>query len=250
MSGKRKVHEARLAPGFSAIIRQLERRSDPAAVAGMARFGIVAKKVYGVPMPELRALARRIGPDRALARRLWAHEALETRLLASMIDDPERVTAAQMERWVRDFDSWAICDGCCLNLFRWTPCAWRKAVEWAGRDGEFVRRAGFVLMATLAVGDQRAPDADFQKLLPLIEKHSADQRNLVKKAVNWALRQIGKRNLGLRGKALAAARRMRKLDSSAARWIAADAIRELEGSAVVDRLRARAVALEKPRRGP
>jgi 3-methyladenine DNA glycosylase AlkD len=236
VSGKRKVREARLAPGFSAIIRQLERRSDPAAVAGMARFGIVAKKVYGVPMPELRALARRIGPDRALARRLWAHGALETRLLASMIDDPERVTAAQMERWVRDFDSWAICDGCCLNLFRWTPCAWRKAVEWAGRDGEFVRRAGFVLMATLAVGDKRAPDAEFVKLLPLIEEHATDRRNFVKKAVNWALRQIGKRNLRLHGKALAAARRIRELNFSAARWIAADAIRELTSRAVVARL--------------
>jgi 3-methyladenine DNA glycosylase AlkD len=211
--------------------------SNPGAVAGLARFGITAKKAYGLSTPALKQLAREIGHDHALAQQLWATEVLEGRGLAGLVDQPERVTERQMERWVRDFDSWAVCDATCLYLFRKTPFAQRKGREWSSRPQEFVKRAGFALMAYLAVHDKKAPDETFLAFLPLIEREAVDERPMVKKGVNWALRQIGKRNQRLNRAAIQVAQTMRRLNSRSARWIAADALRELQSEAVQRRLK-------------
>ena len=161
------------------------------------------------------------------ARAQWASGIHEARILATIVDDPALVTRRQMNQWARDFDSWDVCDQACQNLFRYTPLAWTMAVEWAGAKREFVRRAAFDLMAGLAVKAKDAPDEDFEALLPLIAGAVTDERNLVKKAVNWALRAIGKRNPQLRRAAIAAAENIRAIDSPAARWIASDTLREL-----------------------
>jgi len=221
------------------IVAELQSLANPANVAGMACYGINSENMLGVSIPSLRAMAKRIGRDHALALELWASGIHEARILAGLVDDPAQVTAAQLERWVKDFDSWDVCDGVCSNLFDKTPFAWDKAVAWSARSGEFVKRAGFVLMAALAVHDKKAPDERFKKFLPLIESEAVDERNFVKKAVNWALRQIGKRNRALNRDAIAAAKRIRKIDSRSARWIAADALRELESGAVWQRLNKR-----------
>ena len=177
------------------ILRRLASRPDPHAVEGMARFGIMAKKVYGGwSTPALKKLAREIGRDHALAQELWASEIYEARALATLIDEPEKVTACQMNQWAKDFDSWAVCDGACINVFRYTRFAHQKCVEWSARPDEFVKRAAFALMAGLAVADKAASDDAFLKFLPLIKRAAVDERNMVKKGVNWALRQIGKRN--------------------------------------------------------
>ena len=221
----------------AAILREMELAANPAAVAGMARYGITAKKVYGLSTPALKKWAREIGKDHALAQQLWATEILEARGLAGLVDEPVRVSERQMERWVKDFDSWAVCDGTCLNLFRKTPFAHRKCREWSSRPEEFVKRAGFTLMACLAVHDKGAPDGAFLAFLPLIQREAVDERNFVKKAVNWALRQIGKRNRRLNRAAIQAAQTIQRLDSRSARWIAADALRELRNDAVQRRLK-------------
>jgi len=210
--------------------------SNPRAVAGMARFGINTRNTYGVSIPDLRGMAKEIGNDHHLAQQLWSSGVHEVRILAGFIDDPEMVTEAQMESWVKDFDSWDICDQCCSNLFDRTQFAHRKAVEWSRREEEFMKRAGFVLMAALAVHDEKARDQDFMKFLPLIVSESVDERNFVKKAVNWALRQIGKRNRNLNRKAIKTAREIQKLKSKSAKWIASDTIRELVSDSVQRRL--------------
>jgi 3-methyladenine DNA glycosylase AlkD len=203
----------------------------------MARYGIVAKKVYGGwSTPALKKLAREIGRDHALAQKLWASEIFEARALATMVDDPAKVTEPQMLKWARDFDNWAICDGACINLFRYTRFAHQKCVEWSTRPEEFVKRAAFSLMAGLTVADKAAVDEAFLKFIPLIKRAAVDDRNSVKKGVNWALRQIGKRNPALNKAAIAAARQIQRLDSRAARWIASDALRELQSPAVQERL--------------
>ena len=176
-------------------------------------------------------------PNHNLAQELWASGIHEARILACMIDDPEMVNEEQIERWVKDFDSWDVCDQCCSNLFDKTEFAYQKAVEWSKRNEEFVKRAGFVLMACLAVHDKKAKDKEFLRFLPIIKRESADNRNFVKKAVNWALRQIGKRNLNLNREAIEAAAEIQKMDSRSAKWIASDAIRELTSEAVQERLR-------------
>ena len=173
-------------------------------------------------------MAKKIGQNRELALRLWASGMHEARILASMIDDPERVNEKQMDAWVKDFDSWDVCDQVCSNLFDKTEFAYKKAFEWSHEKAEYVKRAGFVLMACLAVHDREAKDKDLERFLPIIVREATDERNYVKKAVNWALRQIGKRDATLMGKALRTAAEIQKIDSSAAKWIAADAIRELE----------------------
>jgi len=224
------------------ILRLLASRPDPRAVQGMARYGIVAKKVYGGwSTPALKKLAREIGRHHALAQELWASEIYEARILATLIDDPANVTPGQMDRWVKDFDSWALCDAACICLFRYTRFAHQKCVDWSARSEEFVKRAAFALMAGLAVADKAAADEAFLRFLPLIKRAAVDERNMVKKGVNWALRQIGKRNLPLNRAALALAHEIHRLDSRAARWIASDARRELESPAVQKRLRARSV---------
>jgi 3-methyladenine DNA glycosylase AlkD len=221
------------------VVAELRTHANPANVAGMARYGINSENTLGVSIPSLRAMAKRIGTDHALARELWASGIHEARILAGLVDDFAMVTAAQLERWAKDLDSWDVCDGVCSSLFDKTPFAWDKAVEWSSRSEEFVKRAGFVLMAALAVHDKQAPDERFREFFPLIEREAVDERNFVKKAVNWALRQIGKRNRALNRDAIAAAKRIRKIDSKSARWIAADALRELESDAVRERLSTR-----------
>jgi len=224
---------------YDDILKKLKSLSDPKAVEGMARFGINPENTFGVSIPNLRQIAKETGKDRALAQQLWASGIHEARILASMVDDPKMVTEEQMERWVKDFDSWDVCDQCCMNLFEKTKFAYQKAVEWSSNDKEFIKRTGFVLMARLAVSDKKADDKQFEPFLPIIKRESTDNRNFVKKAVNWALRQIGKRNLNLNGKAIETAEEIQEIDSKSARWIASDALRELTSQAVLERLQVR-----------
>jgi 3-methyladenine DNA glycosylase AlkD len=219
------------------ILKRLESLGSRKNVEGMARYGIRSKKAFGVSAPKLRAMAKAIGRDHALAQRLWKTGVLDARALAALVDDPAKVTQQQMERWVRDFDNWAVCDTCCGRLFDKTPFAWKKAVEWSKRKEEYVKRAGYALMAWLAVHDKQADDNRFMKFLPHIKRGATDERNFVKKAVNWGLRQIGKRNLNLNGHAIRTAKEIDRIDSSAAKWVAGDALRELAGRAVPERLR-------------
>ena len=222
------------------ILEKLGARLDPRAVEGMARYGIIAKKVYGGwSTPELKRLAREIGRDHALAQQLWDSEIHEARALATLVDDPAQVSARQMEKWAKAFDNWAVCDGACINLFRNTKFAYAKCVAWSSRPEEFVKRAAFALMAGLAVAAKAASDQAFLKFLPLIERAAVDERNYVRKAVNWALRQIGKRNKRLNRAAVATARRVHGFDSRAARWIASDSLRELQSPQVQRRLAGR-----------
>ncbi|HRY63394.1 MAG TPA: DNA alkylation repair protein [Patescibacteria group bacterium] len=209
------------------IIKKLKSQANPKNVAGMARFGINSKNTLGVSIPIIRSLAKTIGCDHSLALKLWATKIHEARILAALIDDHKLVTTKQMDSWVRDFDSWDICDQVCSNLFDKTPFAWAKAIEWSRRKEEFIKRAGFVLMATLAVHDKQVGDKSFLKFFPYLRKEATDPRNFVKKAVNWALRQIGKRSLFLNIKIIALCREIQKLDSTSAKWIASDALREL-----------------------
>jgi len=218
------------------ILERLRSLANPEAVAGMARFGINPENTLGVSIPVLRKMAREIGRNHAVAQELWSSGVHEARVLASMIDDPRLVTEAQMERWAADFDSWDVCDQCCGNLFDKTEFAYRKAVEWAARDGEFVKRAGFALMAWLAFHDKRAPDEAFLGFLPVIKRESVDGRNYVKKAVNWALRHIGKRNAALNIMAIQTAKEIQAAGSKPGRWVASDALRELTSEKVQERL--------------
>ena len=225
------------AADVESILKKLEALSNPEAAKGMARFGITPKKTFGVAIPSLRKLAREIGQNHSLALQLWALGIRETRILASMIANPEAVTEEQMECWVAEFDYWEICDQCCANLFEKTRFAYQKAVEWSSRQEEFVKRAGFVLMARLAVSDKNARDEQFERFFAIIQREAIDDRNYVKKAVSWALRQIGKRNLRLNRRAIEIAREIQKIDSRSARWIASDALRELTSDAVQRRLK-------------
>ena len=218
------------------ILKKLKSLSNPRAVAGMVRFGINPNHAFGVSIPNLRKIAREIGANHLLARKLWRSGNHEARILAGMVDNPEMVDEPQMENWVKDFDSWDVCDQCCSNLFDKTRFAYQKAKEWSSRSEEFVKRAGFVLMAALAVHDKKADEKEFEKFLSIIRKGSSDNRNFVRKAVNWALRQIGKRSLHLNRKAIEAAERIHETDSKSARWIASDALRELTSEAVQRRL--------------
>lgn len=218
-------------------IAELKKHANKECVAGMARFGISPEGTLGVSLPVIRKIAKQMGKNHAVALELRESGIHEARMLAAMVAEPEKTTPALMEKWVSDFDSWDICDQACMNLFRETPYAYKKAHEWAKRNEEFVKRAGFSLMATLAVGDKKAADRDFEKFLPLIKKGATDERNFVKKAVNWALRQIGKRNIALNKKAITAAKEISKINSKSARWAAKDALRELQSAAVRKRLR-------------
>ena len=227
-------------PDLDAILEMLRSKANPRNVEGMARFGINPHNTLGVSIPTLREMAKGIGKDHDLAQELWDSQIHEARILACLIDDPKEVNGRQMERWVRDFDSWDVCDQCCSNLFDRTTHAHEKAMKWAGSDEEFVKRAGFVLMAALAVHDKKSDDAAFARFLPIIVKGSTDERNFVRKAVNWALRQIGKRNLALNRMAVETALSIQKIDSRSARWVASDALRELRSDDVISRLRKKA----------
>jgi 3-methyladenine DNA glycosylase AlkD len=221
------------------LIKKLRSLSNPVAVAGMARFGINPKNTCGVSIPVLRKMAKEIGKNHVLAQKLWNSGVHEARILAGMIDPPEEVTEKQMEKWVRDFDSWDVCDQVCSNLFDRNKLAHKKALDWSEGGEEFVKRAGFVLMAALSVHDKKAKDNAFLRFPPIIKREARDERNFVKKAVNWALRQIGKRNLTLNRGAIKTAKEIQIIESKAAKWIASDAIRELTSETIQRRLRMR-----------
>ena len=213
---------------YDQVISTLKGKANPENVAGMARFGIASTGTLGVSVPKIRKLAKEIGCDHKMAQKLWKSGIHEAKLLAAFVDQVDLVTEKQLEDWVLDFDSWDICDQVISNLFDKTPWAYTKAYEWVKRDEEFVRRAGFVLMAALSVHDKKAYNSEFVKFFPEIKKGATDERNFVKKAVNWALRQIGKRNLELNKLAIKTGEELLKMDSKSARWIASDAIRELK----------------------
>ncbi len=216
------------------VIANLKQRANAHAVEGMARFGSRPAQALGVSIPTLRKMAREIGRNQELAVALWDSGIHEARILASMIAEPQLVSVELMEAWVNDFDAWDVCDQVCGNLFDKTPYAYQKAKEWSQQEKEFVRRAGFVLMAELAVHDKRARDEAFMQFFPLIKRYAGDERNFVKKAVNWALRQIGKRNSRLRTLALECAYEIQDMDSKIARWVARDALKELQAKAIKD----------------
>ncbi len=222
---------------YDNIIACLKSMGDPRNVEGMARFGISSRNTLGISMVALRRLAKDIKKDHGLALRLWDSGIHEARILATIIDDPKLVTPEQMESWAGQLESWDVCDQACGNLFDKTPYAHQKAREWCTRDAEFVKRAGFALIAAIAVHDKKATDDQLEAFYPLIKAGAIDGRNFVKKAVNWALRQIGKRNRALNRSALALAREIAQIDSKAARWVANDAIRELSAEKTLARLK-------------
>jgi len=220
----------------SDVIKELRFLKNPKNVKGMARFGINSKNTLGIPVPVLRDMGKKLGKNHKLALQLWDSKIHEARLLACFIDDVSSVTEKQMEKWVKDIDSWDICDQLCSNLFGRTKFAYKKIFQWVEREEEFIRRTGFVLIATLSVHDKKFDS--FDDFFPLIKKYAIDERNFVKKAINWALRQIGKRNIKWNKKAIKLAKEIQKIDSKSARWISKDALRELTSEAVQKRLHA------------
>lgn len=222
------------------IIKKLESLGNPNNVKGMARFRIITKKAFGISSPVLKNLAKEIKNQtanrHALALELWETEIYEARIIAYLIDDSKQVTPEQMDDWVADFDNWAICDGTCGHLFCRSEFAYQRAFEWAEREEEFIKRAGIVLMAWLAVHDKKADDERIAEFLPILEQKADDERNFIKKAVNWSLRQIGKRNLHLNKLAIESAERIKLQNTKSARWIAADALRELRHEKTQERL--------------
>ena len=218
------------------VLRMLQAKAKPDQVQEMARFGMTEEGRLGLSIPDLRAIAKSLGKNHPLAQELWKTRIAEARILASMIAEPGKLTDAEMDSWVADFNSWDVCDQVCMNLFDKSPLAWKKIPEWSERDEEFTRRAALALIACLAWHDKQAQDAVFIELMPTIKQCATDERNFVKKAASWALRNVGKRNPLLNQIALQWARDIQQINSKAARWIAADAIRELESEAVLNRL--------------
>ena len=219
------------------VLKKLQAKARPDQLEGMARYGIVAERRLGVSVPDIRKIAKELRRDHKLALELWKKGIPEARILAAMIDEPENLTEKQMEDWVKDINSWDVCDQVCMNLFEKTPLAWKKILDWAEREEEFVKRTAFALIACLAWHNKEAEDEKFTELFPVIRRGAMDERNFVKKAVNWALRNIGKRNPNLNKAAIGAAKEIQRIDSKASRWIASDAIRELESESVQRRLR-------------
>lgn len=222
------------------VLRELKSLADPRVRAKMAYFGVDVPTAHGISAPVLHALAKRIGRNHAIARQIWTTGIHEARILATLIGEAGKVTAAEMERWARDFDSWDVVDAACCYLYAHAKAGWNKAIAWSTRREEFVKRAAFSLMAYLSYKDKEAGDARFRRCLRIIEQEAGDERHFVKKAVNWALRNIGKRNRKLNREALRTAERIRKLGTNSARWIAGDALRELKSAAVQARLRHKA----------
>ena len=208
------------------ILREMRILAKPAAREGMAHFGIDASSALGLNVPTVRAIAKRIGKDQTLAEELWETGVHEARWLASMVADPNKITRSTMDRWTRDFNSWDVCDACCCGLFDRTPFVWQKIPKWAANNREYIRRAAFSTLACAAVHLKAADDQPFLDGLVLVEKYAFDDRNFVRKAVNWALRNIGKRNARLLPAAIACAQSIRAQNTKSARWIAADALRE------------------------
>ncbi|MFC1670208.1 DNA alkylation repair protein [Spirochaetota bacterium] len=219
------------------VLKELKSNANPHQIKGMERFGMTSKGRLGVSIPDLRKMAKSIGKDHRLALELWESGFQEGRILAAMVAEPHRVTGKQMDMWVKDFDSWDVCDQVCMNLFDRTDIVWEKIGDWSKSGEEFIKRAAYALIASLALHNKEANDSKFVELFPLIKMGSTDDRNYVKKAVSWALRHIGKRNIKLNKSAIKLAYEIKKIDSKPARWIANDAIRELEGDSVQRRLK-------------
>ncbi|MCD4669088.1 MAG: DNA alkylation repair protein [Actinomycetia bacterium] len=222
---------------FDEIIEELRSRAKPGNLEGMARFGIKGDKRLGISIPELREMGKSIGKDHKIALNLWATKIPDAMILAALIDEPGKVTEQQTESWVKDLNSWDVCDQLCMNLFNRVPFVEKKIKEWSKRDEEFIKRASFVLIACIARYDKKAPDEMLTGFFPVIKSGAADERNYVKKAVSWALRHIGKKNLNLNKKAIELAREIKNIGSKPSRWIASDVIRELESEAVKKRLK-------------
>lgn len=219
------------------IIEELKQASDKDAIKGMKRFGITPEHTFGVKIPILRQIAKQTGRDHKLAQALWKINTRETRILTSMIEKITCVSDKEMEKFIAEFNYWEICDQFCMNLFEKLPYAYEKAIELAQREDEFAKRTGFVMMARLAVSDKKAPNEKFQPFFPFIYDASTDTRNMVKKAVNWALRQIGKRNKTLHTHAIVLAEKIHQIDDPTAHWIAQDALRELNSENIKKRLK-------------
>jgi len=219
------------------VLDKLRSKARPDQLAGMAKYGMAIEGRLGVSVPDMRKLAKETGKDHKLALELWKTGIAEARMVAAMVDDPDKLTVEQMEDWVKDFNSWDVCDQVCMNLFDKNQLAWKKIADWSTREEEFVKRAAFSLIACVAWHDKKAGDEKLVGLLPIIIRGATDERNFVKKAVNWALRTIGKRNLNLNQAAINTAKEIQRLDSKAARWVASDTLRELTGEAVQARLR-------------
>lgn len=219
------------------VMKKLKAKAKPENVDGMAKFGMTADKRLGVSVPDMRKIAKEIGKDHKLSLELWKTGIPEARIVAGMIGDPERLTEKQMESWVKGFDSWDVCDQVCMNLFEKSPMVMKKIHDWSEREEEFVKRTAYALIACLAWHDKEAKDEKFIKLFPVIKRGATDDRNFVKKAVNWALRNIGKKNLNLNKAAIKTAKEIQKIDAKSSRWIASNAIRELESEAVQKRIK-------------
>ena len=214
------------------VVDRLKIKAKPGNLEGMAKYGMAVEQRLGVSVPDMRQIAKELGKNHQLALELWNTGIAEAKIVAALVDDPKKLTDEQMEDWVKDINSWDVCDQVCMNLFDKSPLAWKKIIDWSERSEEFVKRAAFSLIACLAWHDKEAEDEKFIELLPVIVKCADDNRNFVKKAVNWALRHIGKRNLNLNRVAINTAREIQRINSKAARWIASDTIRELESEAV------------------
>ena len=219
------------------VLDKLQSKARPEQLQGMAKCGMAVEQRLGVSVPDMRKLAKEIGRDHKLALDLWRTGIAEAKIVAAMVGEPDKLTEKQMEDWVTGINSWDVCDQVCMNLFERNQLAWKKIVDWSEREDEFVKRTAFSLIACLAWHDKKVSDDKFIELLPVIVREATDERNFVKKAVNWALRNIGKRNLNLNEAAIDTAKEIQRLDSKAARWIAADAIRELESYAIQSRLK-------------
>lgn len=219
------------------ILKKLKAKARPDQLEGMARFGISPERRLGVKVPDMRRIAKEKGKDHALALELWKTGIPDAQIVASLVAEPEKLTEAQMESWVKDFNSWDVCDQVCMNLFDKSPLALKKINDWSQREEEFVKRAAYALIACVAWHDKEADDETFLRLFPAIKHGATDERNYVKKSVNWALRHIGKRNIDLNRAAIKLAEEIKQMDSKAARWIASDALRELRSENVQKRLK-------------
>lgn len=219
------------------ILLKLKANARPDQVEGMARYGISAERRLGVKVPDMRKIAKEVGKEHAIALELWKTGIPDAQIVAALVGEPEKLTEEQMEDWVKDFNSWDVCDQVCMNLFDKSPLAIKKIYDWSKREEEFVKRAAFALIACVALHDKEAEDETFIQLFPVIKRESTDERNYVKKSVNWALRHIGKRNIDLNKAAIEVAEEIGQIDSRAARWIASDALRELKSENVQKRFR-------------
>ncbi|MHA1917333.1 MAG: DNA alkylation repair protein [Candidatus Ranarchaeia archaeon] len=222
---------------YDAVISRLKKYANPKAVEGMRRFGIKAGEVLGVSIPNIRKIAKEIGVDHELAVKLWSSSCREYRILSCMIDDAKLVSELQLERMVSDFDSWEVCDQCCTNLLKDLDSPHQRAIKWSKKEEEFAKRAGYALMAVLAVHDKKSSDNVFEGFFKDIIRGSTDERNFVKKAVNWAIRQIGKKNMSLNQKCIKLSEELLELDSKSAKWIAKDAIKELTDEKILKRIK-------------